>query len=285
MLKLLQKSYPLLESKAARWRMCLVFSVFVGLFLFVFEPFGIGNSPGPMWLNALAYAGVCLVLMFALNILLVPVLPGLFRESTWTTGHQIFWTMLNVLVIGFGNLLLTSWLFNAALDWDNFVTFEAYTLAIGFFPVTVSFVLNQIRLERHYQHSSERLNLRLTNEQRNTSDLVEVRLTSDNQGEDLQLQIADFVLAIAADNYVEVYYRREGTMQKILLRTTLRRLEAELAGHQDCWRCHKSYLVNSSYVNRFSGNAQGYKLHLSLLGTLVPVSRGLHQELHPRFGV
>jgi len=284
MLKLLQKPYPLLESKAARWRMCIVFSVFVGLFLYVFQPFGIGNSPGSMANTALAYAGVCFGLMVLLNILIVPLLPGLFRESGWTTGHQISWTLVNVLVIGLGNLLLTNWLFEVRLSWKNLLTFEAFTLAIGFFPVSVSFILNQIRLERHYREKSGQLNVQLTAGPLPSKDQGLVVFNSDNQGENLSLIVADFVLAIAADNYVEVHFLERSTLKKALLRTTLSRLSTELVEHPTCWRCHKSYVVNQAFVDRFSGNAQGYKLHLQSIDFLVPVSRSLHAELHQRFG-
>src|SRR5690606_14612627 len=119
---------------------------------------------------------------------------------------QIFWTLLNVLVIGLGNLLLTNWMFNAKLDWSNLLTFEAYTLAIGFFPITISFVLNQIRLERHYQQNSVKLNDQLITQKATVADLTVVVLSSDNQGENLQLQLENFLLAEAADNYVEVHY-------------------------------------------------------------------------------
>ncbi len=283
MINLLQKPYPLLESTPARWRMCIVFSVFVGLFLFVFRPFGIGSSPGSMLNIALAYAAVCFGLMVFLNLLLVPLLPGLFKESAWTTGHQIFWTLVNVLVIGLGNLLLTNWLFEARLSWENLLIFEAYTLAIGFFPVTVSFVLNQIRLERHYLEKSGQLNAQLTVSPPLARATGQVVLSSDNQGENLALNVSDFVLALAADNYVEVHFLAGNTLKKALLRTTLSRLSAELAEHPACWRCHKSYVVNQAFVDRFTGNAQGYKLHLQAMDFLVPVSRSLHAELQQRF--
>lgn len=285
MLEILQKPYPLLESKVARWRMCFVFSAFVGLFLYIFEPFGLGNSTGSMAQIALAYTAVCFGLMVALNVLIVPVLPGLFRESAWTTGHQIFWTLVNVLVIGLGNLLLTTWMFNAKLDWGNLLTFEAYTLAVGFFPISISFVLNQIRLERHYREKSGLLNTQLAASHSLAKDDGRVVLSSDNQGENLTLSVADFVLAVAADNYVEVHFLAGNTLKKALLRTTLSRLSAELAEHPACWRCHKSYVVNAMAVSRFSGNAQGYKLHLDQYNAVVPVSRSLHLELHKRFGV
>lgn len=284
MFNLFQKPYPLLESQAARWWMCFVFSAFVGLFLYIFRPFGIGSSTGAMGSIALAYAGVCFTLMLILNVLLVPLLPDLFKESQWTTGHQIFWTLVNVLVIGLGNLLLTNWLFQARLSWENLLIFEAYTLAIGFFPVTVSFVLNQIRLERHYREKSGQLNAQLTVSPPLAKATGQVVLSSDNQGENLALNVSDFVLALAADNYVEVHFLAGNIIKKALLRTTLSRLSAELAEHPACWRCHKSYVVNQAFVDRFTGNAQGYKLHLQAIDFLVPVSRSLHAELHQRFG-
>ncbi len=286
MLKLLEKPYPLLESRAARWRMSILFSVFVFLFLSVFKPFGLHEAGMNLYLLTAGYGLVCLVIMVLLNIVLVPLLPGLFRESAWTTGHQIFWTLVNVALIGLGNAVFTMWVFDGVIELHGLLRFELYTLSIGLFPVAVSALLNQFRLERQYSRASLRLNEQLHPETRQpVPDEATLTLHSDNQGEDLHISAHQLLYFQAADNYVEVVYQQGNQLQKTLLRTTLKRVEAELAGHPQFWRCHKSYLVNKNYVTRFSGNAQGYRLHLQYSDALVPVSRSLYQSLKHQFNI
>jgi DNA-binding LytR/AlgR family response regulator len=284
MFKILEKPYPLTESTAARWRMCIGFSVFVFLFLYGFQPFGLDETHINLPALTAGYALVCFVLMVVLNILLVPLLPGLFRENSWTTGRQIFWTLVNIACIGLGNAIFTQLAFEHAVQFHDLIRFEIYTLSIGLFPVAASAVLNQIRLERRYRLASEQLNQSLHPEKSiNAKDDIVITLSSDTQGEFLQLAAEQLMYVQAADNYAEAVYSEAGQVQKMLLRTTLKRVEAELAGHSQFWRCHKSFLVNKQLVVHTSGNAQGYKLHLLETGMAIPVSRSKHDELEAQF--
>lgn len=57
-----------------------------------------------------------------------------------------------------------------------------------------------------------------------------------------------------------------------MLRSSLSRLENQLEG-QNIVRCHRSFIVNLDKVEKVTGNAQGYKLHLETPELVVPVAR------------
>lgn len=285
MFEILQKPYPLLVSRRSRIRMSILFSLFTWFFLYIFRPFGVDESQFPMFLVSFSYGMVCFVMMMVLNVFVVPLLPGLFAEQSWTTGHQIFWTMVNIFSIGLGNWVLTAYLFYEPLLLKELINFEVYTLVIGLFPVGISYILNQIWLERKYRLAAANLNEELHPERQDpTSSDSKVVIHSDNQDEDLTLDANRLVYAEASDNYVLFKYLNERKqLHKKLIRTSLKKVENDLQAHPQFWRCHKSYIVNRLHVARFSGNAQGYKLHLQTTDEFVPVARSQGAKIKEHF--
>ena len=108
---------------------------------------------------------------------------------------------------------------------------------------------------------------------------IVIRLRGDNQKEELQLNTDDLYFISSADNYVNVQFREAGVLKSILLRSTLKKMEEQLANHPAFLRCHRMYLVTLKLVKTASGNAQGLKLHLSSLEEPIPVSRSLTETV------
>jgi DNA-binding LytR/AlgR family response regulator len=98
----------------------------------------------------------------------------------------------------------------------------------------------------------------------------------------LQIDVANIAFLEAQDNYVQVNYFEQGMFKRRLLRTTMRKMEDSLKEYDFLFRCHRTYLVNFDLVERVSGNAQGYRLHLSGIEETIPVSRGLNAEVKKR---
>ena len=76
-----------------------------------------------------------------------------------------------------------------------------------------------------------------------------------------------------------IWHGKINGQKSILLRSTLKKMEEQLANHPAFFRCHRMYLVNLKLVNTVSGNAQGLKLHLSSLEEPIPVSRSLTETV------
>ncbi len=109
--------------------------------------------------------------------------------------------------------------------------------------------------------------------------VLPLHLKGDNLSENLQLAAADFLFAAAADNYTNIYYLKDGVVQQVLFRVSVKILAEQAAVAGSIFRCHKSFLVNLQQVTHISGNAQGYKLHLQQNEFTVPVSRSLNAQI------
>ncbi|MFN3528905.1 MAG: LytR/AlgR family response regulator transcription factor [Bacteroidia bacterium] len=280
MFQLLRQPYPLSESPAARWRISVLFGIFVSLFLLVFQPFGFDQIPSRKLLHAINYGLVCFGIMVVTNIIVVRLFPRYFLENSWTTGKQIVLTMFTIGLIGWGNALYTSYAFGLKLPGKSILHFELITLAIGIFPVSASYIFNQLLLQRRYQTGAIQLNQQFKPRALSEERLV---LRGENQDEELQLSSQELYYLQAAENYVEIHYLLDKEHKKILMRGSMRSFESQLAAQDHFLRCHKSFIVNKNRVVGFSGNAQGYRLQLLHLDAEIPVSRSLNSQIKSLF--
>lgn len=276
MRSLLNQPYPAKNNVNQRWRICIIFSGFVVIFLYIFRPFGLNELPQGLLALSLGYGLITFTIMALLNVVVIEWLKFYFREDRWTLGRELFWTAVNIFFIGIANAIYTTFALHWNLKLSTIATFEMYTLSIGIIPAGVGILINySIKNTRYTQGASA-----LTEEIKHTPHAPHPgnRLTfdSENNNESLTIETDQLLYISAADNYVEVNYLENELPAKQLLRNTLKQIEEKYPGHPGLFRCHKSYLVNLNNVSRVSGNAQGYKLHLQGIEPPIPVSRSLN---------
>ncbi|WP_157676865.1 LytTR family DNA-binding domain-containing protein [Chryseobacterium sp. T16E-39] len=93
------------------------------------------------------------------------------------------------------------------------------------------------------------------------------------------------IFAKADGNYTEITFKTSDGIKKEVKRITLRQFELQIMEYKSLFRCHRTYLLNVSYINSISGNSQN--CFVTLIGTTekVPVSRAkikMFHELYPQ---
>jgi hypothetical protein len=258
--------------------------VFVTAFLFFFKPFGSSVEPGEeagFLLVCAAFGLVTLLISLLVNGICL-LLPKIFDEEKWTVGKEIFFNLFFIACIGAGNLLLAHFLWDAPLTIGSFWQWQGVTFAIGIFPTVFGAFLTQMKLNKRY--ALEAAHLHVSHTPPPESDTL-VTLVGENQDENLTLPLSNILYLAAQDNYVQVFFLENGQLKQRLLRATLRKMEETLAGYPAFFRCHRTYLVNFERVENISGNAQGYRLHLSGAPDTIPVSRSLNEQVRTRLRV
>ncbi len=279
-------------SLSFRLLQALGFSLFVFLFLLFFRPFRIESMPMSLWMIAAGFAIATFIPMLVLNIVIPPLFKSYFNEAKWTVGREIFWTMTNVFVIGLCNYMFYSYTSNLSFSFNRIVWFQGSTIAIGAFPVIVLTLWRENKDRRKFSVEADIINdsirepqeelITEANEPELQSNVIVLDIPSLNASEGLSILMDDFLFIQSSDNYIEVFYLKNGKPTKAVLRNTLKAIEDVLSEHENLFRCHKSYLVNLHHVHHISGNAQGYKLHLNHTEEIVSVSRGHNETIKSR---
>ena len=236
-------------------------------FLILFEPFGISTwqNENKTWL-LLGFGGVTFIVLVFFKLVLERIFKEYFKEENWTVLKEILVSLAFMATLAMANYAyawfyspLSHWAFNSFL-WSFFSV-----VTVGMFPIGFSIIYNYNKQLRKYGQDIDVNKSELEKE-------TEVVLWAEKEKDKLVLRGKDLLYIESADNYAQVFYLKEAQIQNNLLRGSLSRME-EFLNDEDITRCHRSFIVNLNLVDRVSGNAQGYKLHLRDVDKLIPVSR------------
>lgn len=282
--------------------------VFVTMFLYLFQPFGISEYPKNKFVLCVGFG----VVTFVVSILYEIVISLLFRikedRPSWTLKKWIAHTTINVSFIAVGNYLFLQYI----LGWNSFYWYGLLimminTFLLGLFPIVFSGLLLQVRASKAFEREAESIQSErkknhaphssipaaentphlasddalLSNSQvggmdktQSTKDCIELAALTAN--DTIILNLEDILYIEAMQNYVAIFFNdptHKSSIQKKLLRNTIRNISDQLA-NTSIIRCHRSYLVHLIHVNDVSGNAQGLRLSLSHPeAPPIPVSR------------
>lgn len=259
----------------------VTFGLFVFGFLALFQPFGINTYPGNIALFTAGYGLVTTGFMLVLNNLLPWIFAGTFDEDRWTVGRELVWTLVNILAIALGNILYTAWAIQMRISLPNAMIFLGYTLLLAIFPVLGGILFRERHLRHRYEADSAQINAELHPSSTHQA-LNAVEVPSQNQDESFAIRPNALLFVKSDENYCDVYFRVGEEVEHRVVRTPLLAIEEAFAHCPQVLRCHRSYLINLSQVERLSGNAQGFRLHLSGWPESIPVSRKLNSSIRDR---
>lgn len=111
------------------------------------------------------------------------------------------------------------------------------------------------------------------NEYEKNSGQKEIEIFSSNKTDSLKIQPGNIITVESADNYIEIYYFENDTLEKKIIRNTLKDIESQLASYKHIIRCHRTSLVNVHFIDKVFRNYSGYNLNIRELNKNVPVSR------------
>lgn len=241
--------------------------VFVGLFLNIFQPFGSDDWQDPTKPYVLAgYGAVTFICLMLVKLLIPTFFKQWYAEEGWTIAKEIGWTLLIIILITLGNMVYGNIIFGWSFNLSSLLAWLGITGAVGIMPATVVTMINYAQLVRKYD--ANQLQVPTLSMPIATST---VNLVAENEKDRLTIDLTNLLFIESADNYSEVVFLTDKKAQKTLLRGSLSHMEEQLT--HPIVRCHRSYIVNLRQVERISGNAQGYKLHLHDWPAPIPVAR------------
>jgi hypothetical protein len=282
-MSIFNKPYPKESDAKKKFLTAFIFGNFVFLFLLLFQPFGIREWTVKNKALILAGFGAVTFVVVILNAFLIEqIIKNWFKEKNWKVWKEIIWSVWNILLIGTLNLLYAHWSTNFPLTFQTFLFYQWMTLIVGIIPVTIITLWNYNRLHKKNLEAALALTKVINSEPViQSAKHQQVILAGENAKENIELDLHQLLYMEAADNYIQVVWFN-GSVQKKMLRNTLKNIESQLTSQSFIFRCHRSYLVNLQKVISVSGNSQGYKLHLIGTDELVPVSRSLNEVIREK---
>ena len=270
----LKQPFPKAENK---WRIIIFMSLFVALFLIIFQPFDINLYRGSNKFIVLSGYGLITFLILVLDmIILENIFKKFYNEQSWTIWKEfvsLFWI---IFTIGLGNALYTSivfgFYFKSGLEF--YINFQLITMVVGIIPITILIVSKQKYLLRKHLLSANELNKSIEIEAKPRSKNRLIRFFADNEKDFVEFDINDFFFIESSGNYIEIYIKADGKIVRKTFRSTLKRALDFFKDTREVMQCHRAFIVNSKKIVRTYGNSQGLRLELENCEIEVPVSRG-----------
>lgn len=276
----LNKPFP---APLNKWSIVIWVSIFIGLFIYLFQPFGLQAFETDYKSIILLGYGLVTFLFLCLFLIIIPLLfKSFFREENWKVWKEMFWLTIILIGIAFGNYFY-SVVFNVFgwMGWNGLLTFLSYTLPIALIPASIVTIIQQnVSLKRNIRSSSV-INDKIQSkekEQERSGDEITIK---SEQG-DYIFELNGILYMNSEGNYVKVVFQKEGVEQSEMIRITLKNMLIQLM-NTPLIQCHRAYIVNLNRVSKVSGNSQGYLLSFEYTHQTVPVSRSFIKAFNSVF--
>ncbi|TXF91662.1 LytTR family transcriptional regulator [Neolewinella aurantiaca] len=283
MFSILRQPYPPPVVSAAKALLVSVgLGAFVALFLIVFKPFGTDRAPIPNLNLFLGGYGLVIALVTFFPTFFFPrIWPKLYTDERWTVGWQLVFTFFTValgITASYFYLMLTGGEYHLR----DYLYFFRNGLLVSSFPIVIITLLDYIRKLRKYEGGARSANMAERPAVPPAREIV--TLSDDRDRPEISLEAGRIWCLHSDGNYVEVWSRNDsGAYERTLIRNTLAKLSKQLPSGAFV-TCHRSWVVNPALVESVTGNAQGYRLHLTD-APVVAVARGRSELVLARLKV
>lgn len=246
-------------------------AVFGLLFVNIFRPY---ELPAAMGTTAFMYFVWSLVLViFGLIVLFVSRLGMFFfsRKREITRLNYFVWVFLELFVV---SVIFAVCFYCIHVEHDFMTAFlrcALYSTLMLIPPYLVGILYLSMRDKtQKIKRMESQLDMAMT-QKAATKNIIPFY---DERGE-LQLSVTkeNFLYIESADNYVHIWYLKNNLPRKLVMRSTMQRMEEELAG-TNVMRCHRSYLVNMDQVKVLRRDKDGFYVEMGITGVPdIPVSK------------
>jgi hypothetical protein len=256
-----------------KYNLRLSIGISIGMFMFYlfFQPLDLKNADFDNRLVIISGFGFITFFILGLNLIFLPyIFPKFFQTGKWNLIRDI---ILNATI-----WILISLAYTFYARYIGLIEITLHSmfklLLLGLAPVAILVVGNQNKILKRYLQNALELTKKLDQEEKQEADQEdEFTIESDNKSELLKVDLNLLILIKSANNYIEVFFKKDEEVHKKLIRTTLTKIENRLKSHPNFIRCHRTSLINKRYFQKLIRGSQGLQIRLEGLDELVPVSR------------
>jgi len=271
----LHRRFPLLRTDHQSWRYIACIGLLIAILMNFEQPFGLYAWEHPHKWLVLSGFGVIYALVTGFYYLFFQVLfPRLLHASTWTVGKEILISLIIFVsagVVNWGYALATISL--TTLSLTSYARVQLKTFVFGFLPALLLASLIEVRYLRRSRPSTDLSHDRFDQWHIPARAVDPIRLNG------FQFEAHELLYIASDQNYVFIYYTRNGKNDRKHCRITLKAIEAMLKQHPTILRCHRSFIINTSKVIKSHGNSENLTVALKGCNDKIPVSRNYFHRL------
>ena len=268
-LGILDKWWSAMHGSSRRGKLLLAIfpGIFVALFLNIFQPFTVNNQAGSWgfsrWIAGYGLLATLIILMT--EFLITPLSARWCRVKEGGLWTDVFWYVWHFVTVAIGMMLYRVFLCHGILLWPPFtevMTMLYRTIMIGFIPMVLLILGRKVKQQETL----------IQNLDRRFPVQGKILLSGENGKEQLLLESKDLLYISSSDNYVEVHYQQKGQHLRMILRSTMARMETLLQTQPQIIRSHRSYIVNLHQIAAFRAKGKGLQLSFRDYNFTIPVS-------------
>jgi hypothetical protein len=275
------KPYPYEDSFFKRFIISLLFGIFVGFFLLLFQPFDIYKiEHNNKNVFILGFGLVTFLAMMITYFFFPLIFKKFYCAETWKIKKEFTHIIVNIILITFLNIAYSIFFCESCVQF-HLVWFKVFifsflsVLVIGLFPIIFMLIIYQNMILKRNIRNAEALTQTIKHQKVESSDMI---IFSVNKKKMLSLRSDQLILIESNGNYINVYYENRNLIKRDIIRNTLKNIEYITTNSSNFIKCHKSYIVNLNKLKKVNGNAQGYKVELEAIDFEIPVSRTLSKH-------
>lgn len=268
------KPYPFNDDLKHNSKIIFFISAGVLVFLMLFQPFDIGLMPEREKYYLIIGFGVITFLSLSIYLLFIPSLfPKKYLSSKWNVKKEIFWNLWITFTILTGYFFYSKTL--GMLKFDFNMVIKLILTAI--IPMSALIIINQNRMFRSRAKLADEINKKLKDHKIKQEEII--NFISDYQKDSLAIKVNLLLFIRSANNYIEVFWKEGYSVKNQMVRCSMAYAEELLKEYKFIIKCHRSFIVNINYIDRFEGNLQGYKLYFEKIDFPIPVSKNFASKL------
>lgn len=218
----LKQPFPKAESK---WRITILISLFIALFLIIFQPFGINLFESKQKILILAGYGFITFIALVINLIVIEnFFRSFFAEKNWTLWKEFIWLIWIIFTIGLGNALYTFYVFdNMKFNLQGLAAFQLITFMVSLFPITVLIISKQKYLLNKNLGTATDLNKKIEQPKTTSANNQVIHFYAENEKDYIEFGINDFFFIESSGNYIEIHFLKDSKIIRKTFRSTLKR--------------------------------------------------------------
>ncbi len=254
----------------------IISTLFALVFLTAYTPFSETSwfqlGTNSRFLGTVAFVGIGTFFLACSRVLMTYSVKRRRHFAMWA---YILWLFLEIVVIAAFHTYLSFFIVKATPYSLGYIFGKS--LLITFIALAVPYIITDLMFI--LQDTRRKLMLTKSDTVESDNEVLpehtEIINLMDNNGNlKLSVKLDNLYYIKAEDNYINVFYQRNGAIASYMLRCKMKTIEDNCVDSSSLMRCHRSYIVNAKKISVLHNEADGFIIEFDREGLdSIPVSK------------